>query len=150
MNPTIDNIAFRPATPSDTDSIAALSERVQAVLPCPDFFVISSAERIRWKLENDAFVVLACDGDEIVGFHVFETPSPDSDENLGHDVGLDESERGQVLHMDSVAVLSRYRGLGLQRQMMRMGDGEGHAMRKDGVPRDRRPEEHAERQELPR
>lgn len=125
MSHTIDTIAFRPAAPSDADSIAALSERVQASLPCHDFFVISSAERIRWKLENDAFAVLACDGDEIVGFHVFETPSPDSDDNLGCDVGFDEQELGQVLHMDSVAVLPRYRGLGLQHQMMRMGEEEG-------------------------
>lgn len=125
MNPTSSTITFRPASTSDADSIAVLSERVQAALPCPDFFVISGAERIRWKLENDAFAILACDGDDVVAFHIFEVPSPKSDENLGRDVGLDESELGHVLHMDSVAVLPQYRGLGLQRQMMRMGEDEG-------------------------
>ena len=125
MNHAIDTITFRHATPFDADSIASLSERIQAALPCPDFFVISSAERIRWKLENDAFAILACDGDDIVAFHVFEMPSPESEENLRRDVGLDESELGHVLHMDSVAVLPQYRGLGLQRQMMRIGEDEG-------------------------
>lgn len=95
------------------------------MLPCPDFFVISSAKRIRWKLENDAFAILACDGDDVVAFHVFETPSLESDENLGRDVGLDDSELGCVLHMDSVAVLPPYRGNNLQRRMMRMGEEEG-------------------------
>lgn len=39
-------------------------------------------------------------------------------ENMGHDAGLPQEELSMVAHMDSVAVLPRYRGHRLQRRLM--------------------------------
>lgn len=125
MGATSEEFVFKFATPDDADAIANLSKQVQALLPCPDFFVISSRDRIRWKLENNSFALLAYDGDVLAGFYLFEMPGFDPKENLGYDINLDTSELEQVLCMGSVAVAPAYRGHGLQRRMAKLGEAEG-------------------------
>lgn len=120
-----ETLKFRVATPDDAEAMADLSQQVQDLLPCKDFFVISSLERIRWKLQNNSFAYLAHDGDKLAGFYLFEMPGLDPSENPGYDIGLSEDDLGRVLCMGSVAVAPEYRGLGLQRHMARMGEAEG-------------------------
>ena len=48
----------------------------------------------------------------------------DSEENLGRDIGLPESELMLVAHMDSVAILPEYRGAGLQKRLMQHAEQE--------------------------
>ena len=125
VNINTDNFYFKVATPDDAEKIALLSERVQDLLPCKDFFVISSPKRIRWKLQNNSFAYLAFDADVLAGFYLFEMAGLDPDENPGYDIGLDEDDLKRVLCMGSVAVAPAYRGLGLQRRMEKMGEAEG-------------------------
>lgn len=125
MTAKMDNLCFRIATPDDAGEIASLSARVQNLLECKDFFVISSLERTRWKLQNNSFAFLAYDANVLAGFYLFETPGLDPNENPGYDIGLDEAELKKVLCMGSVAVAPAYRGLGLQRHMGKMGEAEG-------------------------
>ncbi|HIZ18885.1 MAG TPA: GNAT family N-acetyltransferase [Candidatus Olsenella stercoravium] len=125
MGATSEEFVFKFATPDDADAIAGLSKQVQALLPCPDFFVISNRNRIRWKLENNSFALLAYDGDALAGFYLFEMPGFDPKENLGYDINLDTSELEKVLCMGSVAVAPAYRGHGLQRRMAKLGEAEG-------------------------
>lgn len=125
MDNVSESFTFRLATPDDADVIASLSQQVQELLPCRDFFVISSQKRIRWKLEHNSFAFLAYSGDDFAGFYLFEMPGLDRKENPGYDINLDESELRKVLCMGSVAVAPEYRGFGLQRRMARMGEAEG-------------------------
>lgn len=125
MGATSEEFVFKFATPEDADAIADLSKQVQTLLPCPDFFVRSTRDRIHWKLENNSFALLAYDRDVLAGFYLFEMPGFDPKENLGYDINLDTSELGQVLCMGSVAVSPAYRGHGLQRRMAKLGEAEG-------------------------
>ncbi len=47
-----------------------------------------------------------------------------SDENLGRDAGLPEEELPKVAHMDSAAVLPRYRGNALQFRLMQAAEAD--------------------------
>ncbi len=50
---------------------------------------------------------------------IFMATAPGMDEsNLGWDIGLSEKELPLAAHMDSAAILPRYRGYGLQRLLM--------------------------------
>ena len=47
-----------------------------------------------------------------------------SEENLGRDINLSETDLLKVAHMDSVAVLPQYRGHGLQNKLMQAAEAE--------------------------
>lgn len=113
------------ASSSEAAEITALAERVQAELPNKDYYVISDEARTEWKLEENSFAYVAKDGADIVAFFIFMMPGFDREENLGYDIGLSDSDLARVLCMDSVAVDSRYRGLGLQMELLKLGEAEG-------------------------
>ena len=46
------------------------------------------------------------------------------EENLGWDIGMAEEELGRVAHMESVAILPKYRGNGLQHTLMKIAEEE--------------------------
>lgn len=126
-NKEIDGIhfTFARAKISDAEAIHDLMARAQGASPCKDFYVVSSLERIKWKLEENSFAYLALDGDKIVGFYLFMDPGLDSKENLGYEFKLSDDELKRVLCMDSVAVDPEYRGHGLQRRLAELGEKEG-------------------------
>lgn len=119
------DIRIEKASVEDVEAIADLMRVAQDSIANKDFYVISSPDRVRWKLETNSFAFLAKDRDRIVGFYLFETPGLDDNENLGYDINLSNEELMRVQCMDSVAVLPEYRGLGLQRKMAKMGEEEG-------------------------
>lgn len=125
MDSITDTITFRLATENDAEAIASLSEQVQSLLPCRDFYVISTPERIREKLRINSFAYLAYAGGSLAGFYLFEKPGLNREDNPGYKIGLSKPELMKVLCMDSVAVSPAYRGLGLQRRMAKMGETEG-------------------------
>ncbi len=119
------DIKMRLATAEDASAIHNLMARAQAALPCKDFFVISSEERVAKKLRENSFAYVAGDDGALAAYYIFMMPGLDPEENLGYDVGLGESELRRVLCMDSVAVDPAYRGMGLQRRLCEMGEAEG-------------------------
>lgn len=58
---------------------------------------------------------------EPAGIFIFEYPK-ESQENLGNDIGLEWEELFKVVHMDTVAVRSRFRGHHLQKRMLEEGE----------------------------
>lgn len=120
-----DGIEFELASPEDAGEIYALMELAQRVASCPDFYVISSLERVEWKLRENSFAYLARSCGELVGFYIFEMPGLDKEENLGYEIGLEEDELTRVLCMGSVAVNPAFRRRGLQRRLATLGEAEG-------------------------
>ena len=119
------HFTFARAQASDAEAIHNLMVRALDAIPCKDFYVVSSLERIKWKLEENSFAYLALDGNKIVGFYLFMVSGLDPKENLGYEIGLPNDELERVLCMDSVAVDQEYRGHGLQRRLARFGEEEG-------------------------
>ena len=60
---------------------------------------------------------------EIAGVFIVLFPGT-SQENLGNDIGLGKRELERVAHMESAAILSNYRGNGLQYQLMHTAEEE--------------------------
>lgn len=119
--------------------IYEVMSKVYESLNNKDTYVTSTEEKVKEKLESDSFACMArveddissadCDGGgaKLVGFTIFQRPSHSAD-NYGYAVGLSEAEASEVLMIDSVAVLPQYRGQGLQRRMLALGEEEGARM----------------------
>lgn len=120
-------VAYELADVSDAAEIAMLMRIVQEFCPCRDFYVVSSLKRVEWKLRTNSFAYLAKEGGRIVGFYMVEMPGLDRNENLGYELGFSENELNRVACMDSVAVDSDYRGLGLQRKLAALCEAEALA-----------------------
>lgn len=119
-------LTIETATVSCAAEITALAKRVQDNMPNKDFYVVSNEARTEWKLRENSFAYIAKDKESIVGFFIFMMPGLDKEENLGYNIGLSDSDLARVLCMDSVAVDPAYRGLGLQRKFLELGEDEGH------------------------
>ena len=59
----------------------------------------------------------------VAGFLIVRFPGRCED-NLGRDIGLTHADHPLVAHMESVAVLPRYWGLGLQRQLVETAESQ--------------------------
>lgn len=127
------------------ERIYSVMARVHESLSNKDTYVISPKKRIAEKLKTGMFALVACDQPKvsvlaesedgtpirikndapdltkIVGFATFEHPD-DPSNNYGYDIGLSEHEVSQVLMVDSMAVLPEFRGQGLQRRFLAVGE----------------------------
>lgn len=117
-------LEIRLALSKDARAIADLMVEVRDGLANPEYYVISDLERVQWKLTENSYAYLAYDGEKLVAFHIFMMPGLDPEENLGYEIDLSEDELRRVACLDSVAVLPGYRGRGLQRHLMKLGEQE--------------------------
>lgn len=116
--------------------IYEVMSKVYESLNNKDTYVTSTEEKVKEKLKSDSFACMARVKDDfsgsggnmkLVGFTIFQKPSHSAD-NYGYAIGLSEAEASEVLMIDSVAVLPQYRGQGLQRRMLAIGEEEGARM----------------------
>lgn len=95
-----------------------------------DFFLISDLDRVRSKLINpDGFgwIVEATDRDGIrrpVGYYLFAVLPMGSVSDIAEKPRTPESGLASVCEADSVAILPEWRGLGLQRELQKLGEDE--------------------------
>lgn len=113
--------------------------QVHETLNNKDTYVIIDEEGIRRKLEEDTFAFLTWDTTvevakeerklgmkgKLVGFAMFQVPKARKKDNFGYVLGLSEGEAKKVMMVDSVAVLPAYRGQGLQKRLIALGEERG-------------------------
>lgn len=116
------DIVIKIATKEQANEIHKVMETVYDCLEDKTLFVCDDLDYVNNHIENEGFAVIAQNKDsQIVGSFIFRYPK-ESEDNLGRDIGLNESELNKVVHMESVAVLPKYRGKGLQLAMLRFAE----------------------------
>lgn len=113
---------IRNASVDDAEEIFSLMKTVQSNLSEKSIYVISDADRIRYKLSTDCFGYLFYCKEKLVAFYLFQKPkSDDRDNNLGYYLGLSDKQRTRVLILDSVAVLKPFRRMGISSFLLNIG-----------------------------
>ncbi|MGN0907857.1 MAG: GNAT family N-acetyltransferase [Bullifex sp.] len=75
----------------------------------------------------EGFTYEILDGEKPAAAFSMTFPGLD-EENLGYDIGLSGNELLKVAHMDVAAVNPAYRGMGLQKRLMKMGEDDAKAL----------------------
>lgn len=115
-----------PATPPDYPSIARLIQTVWQALDQKSWFAADNDDYTLHMLESGqglAFKAVDEASQTLAGIFMLVFPGL-SEENLGRDINLSETDLLKVAHMDSVAVLPQYRGHGLQNKLMQAAEAE--------------------------
>lgn len=120
------NFKITCAAPTDYPAIVQLIQTVWENLEQKEWFAADNADYTIHMLETrqaEAFKAVDETTNALAGIFMIVYPGR-SDENLGKDINLPDSELSKVAHMDSVAVLPRYRGYGLQYRLMQEAESE--------------------------
>ena len=117
-------ISIRKAGKEDVDTYLRLLHAVKAEMAHPEWFFIDTDEETREMMEDGSLTVwFAEDGGRLAGAFSIIEPGMEPF-NLGYDIGLDAEALARVIHMDTAAVSPAYRGLGLQKRLMEVAEGE--------------------------
>ncbi len=103
---------------------AEIVETVDRLMDHREWFVAESPEEFeRWMKQGKGILYLAVDADSGEAGGMFFAVIPGMDpENLGYDIGMEETELEQVALMDTAAVLPGFRGYNLQYRMMQAAE----------------------------
>ena len=115
---------FRKGTLADTESFIQFLEEVKAAMSQQDWFYLDPPDTVREMMADGTMELwVAMDGDRIAA--AFDILHPGlAPFNYGYDLELSQEELLQVVHMDTSAVHSDYRGMGLQRKMAQTAEEE--------------------------
>lgn len=119
-------IRIEKAEPADYEAIIGLIEEVWQQLDRKEWFVADNAQYTRELLSSGtgrAYKATDCETGRLAGIFIAALPGI-SQENLGYDIGLSRKELSLVAHMDTAAVLPKYRGQKLQYRLMQMAEKE--------------------------
>ena len=106
--------------PSDLDRLYALHAALHRDPDQAGQFVHETRDFFRQHLgEHGRVLGLIADGGALVGYSVLGLPDADDPDNFGADIGLPAGERGRVAHLDGTGIHPAWRGLGLQRALIR-------------------------------
>lgn len=111
-------LKLRACLKEDLDALMLLQDKICQSMERSDWFATTSREENERFLVNPNAILGVYDGERLVAYGSvgFLGDSPD---NLGWDLGF---AREKVLHcavLDTIVVDSEYRGLGLQRELIR-------------------------------
>ncbi|MCI8887219.1 MAG: GNAT family N-acetyltransferase [Hungatella sp.] len=108
------------AVPQDYEVFARIIREVWQALPQKEWYMADNEEYTYRMLSTGrgmGYKAVDKKTGQTAGVFMAVLPGVGS-ENMGHDAGLPQEELSMVAHMDSVAVLPRYRGHRLQRRLM--------------------------------
>lgn len=118
----MNRFTFRIAVADDTDNVYNLMQNVYNNLENKSLFVCDDYSFVYDHIFKSGFIVIACDSmNNAAGCLIVRYPQND-DDNLGKDIGLSDSEKLLVAHMESAVVLPEYRGNNLQFKMMKYAE----------------------------
>ncbi|MDY2815603.1 MAG: GNAT family N-acetyltransferase [Bullifex sp.] len=100
-----------------------LFERTYDMMENKEFFAFDPA----YTPPQEGFTYEIYDGPTLAAAFSMTFPGLD-EENLGYDTGMDESELMKVAHMDVAAVDPAYRGKGMQKKLMELGERDAAAL----------------------
>lgn len=116
------NLKLRLADSSDVAEIYNMMKTVYDGLENKELFVCDDMEFVKLHIQEKGFIVVACEENgDMAGCFIFRYPGLDED-NLGRDIGLEDSCLTKVVHMESAAVMPKFRGLRLQYKMLKFGE----------------------------
>lgn len=84
----------------------------------PEYYLMDDAQFVSRHFSDEGFILLCKESKRAAGFLIVRIPGQ-SEDNLGRDVGINEHELNYVAHMESIAVLPKFRGNGIQRQLIK-------------------------------
>ncbi len=115
-------VHFRKGTLADTEMFIHFLDDIKAGMVQKDWFCLDPPETVRKMMADGTMELwLAMDGERIAA--AFDILHPGlASFNYGYDLGFSEEELMQVVHMDTSAVGSDYRGMGLQRKMVQIAE----------------------------
>lgn len=108
---------IEPVFPENAEDIIRVMDAIAAEIDNRNIFIPDDGEEIRRRLNQGEFMLVARDNRECAGFLMIET-TEDPARFLGTDLGWPPTEMPVSAHMDSVGVLPRYRGFGLQKRLL--------------------------------
>ncbi|MDR1769998.1 MAG: GNAT family N-acetyltransferase [Hungatella sp.] len=114
------------AVPEDYQTVAEVIQSVWQQIQEKEWFVADDPEYIFHMLKEGngiGYKAFEKDSGALAGVFIAALPGK-GEENLGRDIGLPKEELGKVAHMETVAILSGYRGNGLQYSMMKTAEKE--------------------------
>lgn len=111
-------LELRPCRREDLDTLMALQDKICRGMERDDWFAITTREDNERFLEEPNVILGVFDGERLaaygsVGF------LDDSEDNLGWDLGLTAAEVHLCAVLDTIVVDPAYRGMGLQRELIR-------------------------------
>ena len=109
---------IRKAHTTDVGSIFAIMEIVAAQMGSSDLFLSDDIDYITNHIEKNGVTFVAEINGVMAGFLAVDIPG-NSSHNLGLDINLPCSELNKVALMDSIVVLPEFRGMGLQKALLK-------------------------------
>ncbi len=118
--------SIEKAVTGDCQDLASVIREVWLLMEQKEWFVADDWESIcRILKEGRGLGYKAIEKKTGALAGVFTVVFPGSgEENLGRDIGLSDEELEKVAHMDTIAILPKYRGNGLQHRMMQTAEEE--------------------------
>ena len=114
-------IVIQKASKEDTPAILSLITEVYAGISDKTWFALDKDEDFIRNLERTGFGLTAVVDGELAGIFIARCTEL-GDGNLGHYLHLQPEELLKVAHMDVAMVRNKYRGLGIQRQLMKKAE----------------------------
>lgn len=116
------DITVRKGTPADLEQFVDLLLQVRSGMENQEWFYVDSYEEFRRLMDSGAMHIwFAMDEDRVAGALDILIPGTE-DYNYGYLLDYSEELLLQVVNMDSAAVLSGYRGQGLQKQLLQVAE----------------------------
>lgn len=110
----------------DSEQMAAVIQEVWEKIERKEWFVADQAEYIYHLLNENkglGYKAIYPDTGEMAGVFLVFFPEK-GEKNLGRDIGISDEELELVAHMDSVAILPKFRGKKLQYKLMQAAEEE--------------------------
>lgn len=118
----MNDIIISVAEQSDAQEIYDVMQEVYDRLENKTLYVCDDLDYVKNHVSDEGMTVIARNKDgKIIGSFMFRYPGV-SDDNLGRDIALDETELGKVVHMESAVVSPEYRGNELQLKMLQYAE----------------------------
>lgn len=114
-------ITIRRAERNDELKITSVMEQASHSLPDSSWFVADDVEFVIRHLEKEGMTLLAFIKEEPAGYLMIRIPET-AEDNLGWDLQLSHDELMCVAHMESIAVLPQFRGLGVAGKLLMQGE----------------------------
>lgn len=113
-----DDLKIRPCEEAEMDELMRLQENIYENMEQTDWFAVTSRDENRRFFKEPNVILGVYDRDKLVAYGSigFLGDSPD---NLGWDLGWPQEKIHRCAVLDTIVVDSEYRGLGLQRELIR-------------------------------
>lgn len=115
---------IRKGTYQDTEPFIELMALVRQNMDHKEWLFLDPPDEVREMMADGTMSLwVAVDGERVIG--AFDILSPQlGANNYGYSIGLTNEELMQVVNMDTAVVHPDYRGMGLQKRLMRCAEEE--------------------------